>query len=243
MIKFDLKKCINDVLKDIDRIGQNVYFSANLSDLNEILGIIKGGNVITIAGRPVKVKTSFSFPVIENFLSSGKKVLVHSMEISARNYIKTFLCATANIDCKKLLNKNLSDEERKRLFLVAQKISNSSLIIDDSIIVNIEKIKKNIEQESPDILVIDSIQSIQKKSEEQETIDTIMQNLKRIAVENSIIIVLLSQLYGERNTNPDILKDLKDIAIAKISDMVVIVDYENYYKIENTCFSKILTTQ
>lgn len=143
---------------------------------------IKKGQISIIAGRPSTGKTSLAISICINLAQNGEKTLFVSLE--------------------------LSTEQIKERFFNNDKIKNleKSITIDDTRYISISFLLSEIESTKANYVIIDYIQLMSSDKNELKKIFT---ELTRIASDNNVSILLLSQLSRHvEETNHPTLKDL-----------------------------------
>ena len=109
------------------------------------------------------------------------------------------------------------------------------LKIDDNSILKTEEIETAIKEQQPDVVFIDYLQLMdgQRKQDRCIQIEEIIKDLKRIAKENGVVIVIASQLsraVENRSDKRPLLSDLRDSgSIENLSDVVIFLYRDEYY--------------
>ncbi len=233
------EKLIEEILENLEK-PNNTQFETGFEDLDAILKLNNNeGAVITIGGRPAMGKTTLILSVLEKFMKQKKKVLLFSLETSAKNILQRLLFQNAEISSEKLHTKNLLVKDWDKLIDSQKEMKNWDLTIIDKSGITVEQIEEKIKANKPEFVFIDYFQLIETQTEQDRVsqIDSIMRNLKRIAQENKIMIFITSQLSRAIEAREDkrpMLTDLRESsAIENVSDLVIFIYRQDYYGIEN----------
>lgn len=184
-----------------------------LSAFNKTSGGIHRGTVFIIGARPSTGKTALALNIASYNALKGKKVLMFSLEMTSSMIIDRLLSDECSISYSLFLNKLTDNEERiiKDYFNGRGKALKDNLkIIDD--VYYIENICSYIENEKPDLVLVDFIQiiqSLQKTDSKRALIDYISSEFKRIAKRTNCSIIVLSQLSRSGKDMPT-MSDLKE---------------------------------
>lgn len=109
------------------------------------------------------------------------------------------------------------------------------LRIDDNSGIKTDEIEIAIKEQQPDVVFIDYLQLMEgkRKKDRFTQIEEIIKDLKRIAKENGVVIIIASQLSRAVENRCDkrpLLSDLRESgAIENISDVVIFLYRDEYY--------------
>ena len=222
-------------LKEQDRLRRTDFFSTGFEDLDNFCKYIDKGNVITIGGRPAMGKTNFSVSLINHMVNADKNVLCFVMDCTKSKFVMKLVSEKIGTPLFSLLEGKVREEE---VNIVLDSYKNKKLEIIDKTNLSIEDIDTKVQEIKPDIVFIDYVQLLEapKAPNRTEAINLVIKELKKIAVENSVIVVLLSQLSraveGRLNKRP-ILSDLRNGSLLEeISDVILFIYREGYYDCE-----------
>ncbi|MBR5984148.1 MAG: AAA family ATPase [Bacteroidales bacterium] len=149
---------------------------------------IKKGQISIIAGRPSTGKTSLAISICINLAQNGEKTLFVSLELSAEQIKERFF----NNDKIKDLEKCIKIDDTRDMSTKRD--------------ISINYLRSEIESTKANYVIIDYIQLMSSDKNELKKIFT---ELTRIASDNNVSILLLSQLSRHvEETNPPTLKDL-----------------------------------
>lgn len=210
--------------------------------LNDLTGGWQSTDLVILAGRPGMGKTSFILNTALTAARQNKKVLLFSLEMGAEQFIQRLLSSEAEIDLKRLRQKNIFPEEVQKYAQAQNSLLELPIFIDDSSKANLFTIKTkmlNIKKNyGLDMVIIDFLQLVKgdnKNSNRNEELDQITQNLKALAKEFNIPIIGLSQLSRSVESRPNkrpMLSDLRESGgIEQNADLVGFLYRPEYYGI------------
>jgi replicative DNA helicase len=222
---------------------KNSGFLSSFQELDSILQGFQKYDLIVIAGRPSMGKTAFSLNIGINIIKQYKiPLIIFSLEMSRQQIIYRLISTDSEINSNRLKSGKMNAWEWKLLSKSMKEISELPIFIDDDPNINISdirsKIKKIIHENNKDCLVIiDYLQlmRVNKKFENRsQEISYVTRNLKILAREFKIPIVILSQLSRNLESRPNkrpMLSDLRDSgSIEQDADIVIMLYREDYYQ-------------
>ena len=195
------------------------------------------GQVHIIAARPGRGKTTLALNKVGRLLRDDAPVGIISLEMSAIELLKKMVCMKCGMDFKKFQD-NLHTREEQAKFDEAMKVmSKWPLVIDDRAFMTVELIKSTARQwkrkQGINLLVIDYLQLIvgnKKAGSREEAVSEISRNIKLLAKELKIPIVLLAQLNreSEKENRAPRLTDLRESgSIEQDADIVTFLYVKN----------------
>jgi len=226
---------IHKITKDpLASRGQPTYFSS----LDSVLVGLGEGDLVLVGARPGMGKTSFAMNIACNMAKHGKTVAVFSLEMSKTQLVGRLLSSEGRIDSYKLRTGELSQDDFKRLSMSTTMLSATNIYIDDTSDVTVSQMKAKLRRlKNLSFVVIDYLQLMQadKRIDNRVLeIGDISRNLKIMAKELGIPIMLLSQLSRGPESRTDKkpqLSDLRDSgAIEQDADIVMFLYRDEYYK-------------
>lgn len=229
------KKLLQDVWEDLENQNKR-FFKTGFEDLDCILGIQEQkGALITIGARPAMGKTTFMLSIMENILLKNKRCLYFSLEMSKEQVITRLLFQIAEISLIKSKMNNMDEKDWEKLSDAMNNLLMWDLKIDDNSSLKTEEIETAIKEQQPDIVFIDYLQLMEGKRKQDRCvqIEEIIKDLKRIAKENGVVIIIASQLsraVENRYDKRPLLSDLRDSgSIENLSDVVIFLYRDEYY--------------
>ena len=242
-----------------DKIPARVYeifsqpgargLKTRLKNIDSLISGLQPSEFIIIAARPGIGKTSFALTIARNIsLYDRVPVAIFSLEMSIDTLLQRLISMESRIDTKSLTDRTLTQEEKRTIMESAERLSKSSLYINDSIynMLGIRSAARRLKSEKDiGIIIIDYLQQIvldwRAEKKEQE-VANISRMLKALAKELNIPIVALSQLSRNperrgKDRRPE-LADLRESgSLEQDADIVILLYREGYY-IPCTCDEK-----
>jgi replicative DNA helicase len=209
-------------LKNKIKKTESVGFETNFKDLDSILQGFQKSDLIIIAGRPSMGKTAFALNVAKNIVSKYQiPLIVFSLEMSRQQILYRFLSNESNINSNRLKSGKMNKNEWENLSRSMQQLAELPIFIDDSPNLTImeirSKLKKIINPNNKNALIIIDYLQLMKANLKMENrvqeISDITRNLKILAKEFQIPILLLSQLsrnVESRINKRPMLADLRE---------------------------------
>ena len=244
----EIKDTIYNSVKRIQEATPDhlIGLSTGFERLDEVLGGLVEGTLVTIGGRTGMGKTAFAFNLLRN-LAIEKNIpsLYISLESTEQLCTNILIACTLNIKYRGLLSGQLVAEEWEKMDKGLPRIANAPVYLDTKSTYTIDDICKTVEEAVQEhqvkVVFIDYLQLIFAKTGFTENryleLNYITRKLKALAKEFNITIVLLSQLNrnaeGEKRLgHRPVLTDLRDSGtICDDSDVVCFVHRPEYFHI------------
>jgi replicative DNA helicase len=225
---------------ELSRNAQEGIISG-ITDLDDLIGSFKGGDLNVIASRPGVGKTTFSFQYIDQAVLNKKRVLYYSLEMSAFQMRSKVLSKNLEINSRKFRNpKYISKNELEKLSTQYESVISlySNYLRFEYELSDIDEIIHQALKEKSnkgfDIMIIDYVQLISTsniKQNRNEQLGYITRSLKRFAQEQQIPIILLSQINRDSEKNQSkypTLSSLKDSGNIEQDGDIIIALHNNY---------------
>lgn len=206
------------------------------AELNKMTAGFRKGDLIVIAARPSMGSTSLVLNITNNLLEAGKSTAIFSLEISSEEIMLRLMSIQTSISLQRLRLGDINPEEYKRLNGALDAMERRKLFIHDQSAMNINHICKHLRQlksENPDLdlAVIDTLQMI--RSSAGEPINEILYQLKALARELEIPIVILSRLNSKlewRANKRPVLSDIPEAdLIEPYADTILFIYRDDFY--------------
>jgi len=197
-------------------------YKTYFKDLDSILQGFEKSDLIIIAGRPSMGKTAFSLNIAKNIVENYKlPIIIFSLEMSRQQIIYRFLSSEAQLNSSRLKAGKMTSSEWENLGKSMKIIAELPIFIDDNPNLTLLDIKtklKNVLLEKKEIglIIIDYLQLMKlpvKLENRTQEVSHLTRNLKILAKEFNIPIILLSQLsrtVESRVNKRPMLSDLRE---------------------------------
>ncbi|MDN5873124.1 MAG: replicative DNA helicase [Sinobacteraceae bacterium] len=231
-----------DVLNEVDRklrmtdgcTGLTTGFPA----LDKLTAGLHPGELTIIGGRPSMGKTSLAMQIAGlATVDNNLPVLVFSFEMSANSLLTRLIAGRAGLDLQSLRNGTAANEVTSRFTDASAEVNKAPLFIDESSEMSVLEIRahaRRIQREHGlSLIVIDYLQLMEghNRRNNSETrsqeVARISRQLKRLAQELSIPLILLSQLNRGcemRDDKRPMMSDLRESGgIEQDADLIILV--------------------
>lgn len=212
--------------------GRSTGIETPFKTFNAMTGGFKPQDLIVIAARPSMGKTSFALNLI-SFVSITHKLpgVFVSLEMSNDLLVERILAFRSGIDAMKIRTGYLSDEEWQHLDATSKEIAEGRMHVIDkpgkSLVQVCGEIRRARQQFGIGIAIVDYAQLIRDpgKQSEYESLTRTATDLKGLANDLDIPILLLSQLNRELEKRDDKRPKESDLrgsgAIEEAADAVI----------------------
>jgi replicative DNA helicase len=246
-----IKDIIKDVFAEIDQAAKNngvIGAETGYKDLDRVFHGLRSGELIVIAGRPAMGKTTLATEITRRASKKGQKILFFTMEMGENELMKKLLSAESKVEHDKLISGKLHQHEWEMINLAAGDLMQQNIIIHNKGGINEVELcsvaRKQKRENDIDLIVIDYLQLMttadsRKEANLNQKIGYLSGQMKALAMDLGIPVVLLSQLSRAVETRggdmKPILSDLRDSgSIEQDANMVWFVYRPAHYGIETT---------
>ena len=217
-----MHNAVGQMLKAIDDKDKILY--TPWANLTYFIGGLMPGRLVTIAGRPGTGKSAFAL-ALSLHVSAKKKVLYISLEMLSEELAMRMFSTDTGISTIKMLNGKISADDYYNFDSTIKKHTQSKLVVNNKA-KSISEIKRLIGKVKPDLVVIDSINLMTAKGEnERVRLMSITRELKQIALLNKICVIMVAQLSrAAENQSVATLSMLKETSsIEEDSDICLLL--------------------
>ena len=226
-------------LEDLSGPEREKYLGAKTGydDLDAITGGMNNSDLIILAARPGMGKTSFALNLSKNVAQrSGRTVAIYSLEMSDEQLVSRMLSTEACVDSYKLRTGKLSREEWIQLGNSAQILSRLNICLADRGGISVSSMKAQLRRiKDLGMVVIDYLQLMSapnKNDNRVQEISAITRNLKLMAKELNVPVLLLSQLnrgVESRTDKRPMMSDLRESGSIEQDADIIMFLYNDYY--------------
>ncbi len=231
-----------DNLKKISGEDRDKYLGAKMgfADLDRTLTGLNKSDLIVVAARPGMGKTAFALNIVTNACVKNKdmKVAVFSLEMSNEQLVMRMLSSEARVPSQSLKTGNISSEEWDRLSIGAAHLSKLNIYLSDAGGLTVPQMKAKLRRiKGLGLVVIDYLQLMDsakvKSGNRVEVVSEITRQLKLMAKELNVPVIVLSQLARGPESRTDhrpMLSDLRESgSIEQDADIVMMLYRDAYY--------------
>lgn len=220
-----ISEIVDDVFQEMKgKIKKQTHVGLNTAfqDVDSIVQGFQKSDLIIIAGRPSMGKTAFSLNlginIVENY---HVPLVIFTLEMSRQLIIYRMISYASEINTNRLKSGKMSSTEWKTLSQTMKKISELPIFIDDNPNLTLPDIRSKLRQVLKDkkktgLVIIDYLQLMKvnfKLENRVQEISYLTRNLKMLAKEFEIPIIVLSQLsrnVESRINKRPMLSDLRE---------------------------------
>lgn len=215
--------------------GERPGLSTGFSDFDLITSGLQPGQLIILAARPGKGKTTFALNMATHIAQQKdvKPVVFFSLEMPIKDITLRMLSAESQIHFTKVRNGALLEDEWPEVMAASARLAEAPIFLNDDMNVNVLDIRAYARRLSDEhgglsVIFVDYLQLMsgsesRYKLREQE-IAEISRNLKALAAELNVPVIACSQLNRESEKRPGKEPQLSDLresgAIEQDADLV-----------------------
>lgn len=237
---------LDDTLAEIfDEDGPKRGLSTGIGALDDVIGGLKPGQFVVVAGRPGGGKsvllTDFLRAVTIRQCEPG---VLFSLEMGRSEVQKRLLAAEAGVDLSHITNGPLSDWERAKLRQRAEELRGVFLSIDDTATADLPLIRatcRKIQAETGlGIVLVDYLQLVSTPAgvdNRVAAVGEISRGLKILARELGVPVVAAAQINRSSESRSDRRPQLSDLresgSIEQDADIVILLHRPDYHDAEH----------
>lgn len=244
--EFNLIETMVDLNDDIEAVKEGINgIPTGFTDLDNLLDGLSEEELIILGARPSVGKTAFALGITNNVCLTDNFVDFFSLEMSDKSLLTRMICSIGNINSMKIKNANarFNDDDWTEFRISQGIVSNfkNNLAIYDKSKVTVQEIRSKVSQSLrrfPDkrhLVVIDYLTLVQGSGRKERHLEVgeISRNLKRMARDLKVPVLLLSQLsrgVEQRQDKRPMLSDLRDSGeIEQDADKILFLHRDDYY--------------
>ena len=202
--------------------------------LDSITSGLNKSDLIIIAARPGMGKTSFAMNIATNVARRAEKeVVTFNLEMSKEQLATRILSTEALVESNTLRNGRISGDDWVKLATSAGYLSSLPLYIDDTASMTVQQMKAKLRRTKN----LQLMESTSRSDNRVTVISEITRQLKVMAKELNVPVILLSQLSRAVESRTDkrpMLSDLRESgSIEQDADIVLFLYREAYYNKES----------
>jgi replicative DNA helicase len=206
------------------------------------------GDVWIYSGRPSQGKTTALIQSFKDAAKAGNACLLFNREMSSMELMFRFLAMDESVPHSRIKTGKISDNEFKRLKTARNRLSKLPIYLDSSYYGDINyvtsAVRKHHKLHDIRLVGIDYVQLLAERSGDQVAeLGRISRELKLLAMDLGITIVILSQLnrkVEDREDRRPILSDLRQSGnLEEDADVVIGLYRDDYYNMNSPLAGKV----
>jgi replicative DNA helicase len=213
---------------------------SGLDDVDNWTGGWQGSTLIIVAARPSIGKSAIMLNFSDNAAQRQYPVGIISMEMPKGDLIKRMACRRTGISFQRMINGMVTPDQAQQISRALGEIKKLPIFIDDRPALTdmdiARIIRKMVKHEGVKKVAIDYLQLITGSKPSQnrnQEVGTVAKNIKTVARELDIPIILLSQLnrgVEQRDDKRPMMGDLRESGeIEQHADIIALLYRDEYY--------------
>ena len=230
-----LSNTIKNIEKLFDKREYITGIPSGITKLDELTSGFQNSELIIIAARPSRGKSSLAINIAEYAaIEEKKRVAFFSLEMTAEQITLRLIGSQAKVDISALRSGFISDSDWTPIVNASSLLHDAPIYIDDTPNMGLmelrAKARRIVSQHKVELLIIDYLQLItlfSRRENRQQEISEISRSLKALARELKVPIIALSQLRRlQSERDRPTLSDLRESgAREQDADVVVLIHY------------------
>jgi replicative DNA helicase len=221
------------------------FVQTGFADLDRLFCGLRPGQVTVVAGRPAMGKSTLCRDFSRHVaFQQGKRVLLHTLEMSREEVELCILAAECKVDLRRLRTRIIGMDEMEKIGRARDRMEGSTLVIDGTPNLTLSSLRSSIRRHKPDVVVVDQLQlmtptSTRKRGAEsrQEEVGALSRGIKLMAKAENVPVIICSKLNRGPEQRPDKkpqMSDLRDSGdIESDADTVILLHREDAYEQES----------
>ena len=225
--------------------GQIVGVPSGFTDLDRLTGGFRKSDLIVLAARPSIGKTACALSIAyQAALEYQQRIGLFSLEMSQEQVTERLLAMETGMNLQRLNSGNIEDDEWDRLVQAIETLSEAQIRVDGTSVLSPVQMRSRarrwVQEQGIDLIIIDYMQLMQpsddtrrKQENRVQVIDEISRNLKLLARELNIPILVLAQLSRAVETRQSKVPQLSDLresgGIENNADIVMFIYRDEVY--------------
>jgi replicative DNA helicase len=228
------------------RRGRVVGVPTGFAELDRLTGGLRRSDLIVLAARPAIGKTSLALSLAcQAALHYGQRIGIFSLEMSQEQLTERLMAMETGINLQRLSTGNIEEHEWDRVVAALDRLSEAQVRIDGTSVLSPVQMRSRarrwVVEHGLDLIIVDYMQLLQpgdtsskrKLENRVQVIDEISRNLKLLARELNLPILVLAQLSraveGRLSKVPQ-LSDLRESGgIENNADIVIFIYRDEVY--------------
>ena len=224
-------------LEDISGPDRERFLGAKTGypELDSVTGGMTNSDLVILAARPGMGKTSFALNLATNIARrSGRTVAIYSLEMSMDQLAARMISTEALVDSHKLRTGHLSHEDWSRIAQSSDVLGGMNIMLSEATGITVPQMKAQLRRvKNIGMVVIDYLQLMDaplKSDNRVLVISDITRNLKLMAKELNVPVLLLSQLnrgVESRTDKRPMMSDLRESGSIEQDADIIMFLYKN----------------
>ncbi|WP_210368256.1 DnaB-like helicase C-terminal domain-containing protein [Borreliella garinii] len=236
----DIAETINSNIQNRNFTGNN-YISSGFVGLDKIIKGFEKSNFVVIGSKTSVGKSAFALNIVNNLCQQNRSVGFFTLEVPSKNLVTRLMAMNSRVEFHKIYSNRMDENERLMCGKACSKIQNFKMRIKGASVMTIHELKAHAremkEYYGVEIIFIDRIgliSTLHNNIPRFEKIADLSRNIRALALELKIPIIVLCQLYWYDEGREPSLADLGEMeSLEQDADMVILLHRENEEQQDN----------
>jgi replicative DNA helicase len=231
-----IKTAIDEAIQYLgDVIDGANYLSTGLTDLDNMIGGLRGGATYVIAARSSMGKTALMCSIAHS-VGQSQKCYIATLEMPRREIASRLMAIDANLNIGNV--KNWGDDDYMKLTKAAASLKDLNIVIDHEEGLSLAKLRARTRRMKRrgglGCIFVDYLQLMKSKADTREReVALISEGLKSLSKELDVPVVVLAQLNRDCDKRTDkrpLMSDLRESgSIEQDADVIVMLYRDEVY--------------
>jgi replicative DNA helicase len=224
--------------KSAEEAVQGGPLTTGLTDLDELVGSYRPGELVVVGSRPGVGKSAFGMNLLLHALELRRPALLASADVPAGEYLSRLACCAARVDSHKARAGTLLADGQAKLAEARARLEDGLLQIDDRPRQPVARIAGRLAGLGPAaVLLVDSLQGLEPRQRSEslyEEMGRIVRDLKYLARDANVPAILLAGLRrpseDRRDRRPQLTDLAQTAALEEAADVVLLLHRPDVYE-------------
>ena len=191
-----LKDILVNLVPELIKRDSKPQISTGLKDLDNIMWGFRRGEVTIVAGRPSQGKSALSVFFAYECAKQDKKVALFSLEMNKEDIAERLLAMTCTVNNRNISRGQMTEGEKAQLVSYTDTLPELPLYIHDDLGFKWEDVEDYLDNEKPDMLIVDFVQMAAEKMgmQERQVYSEFIRKCMVLAKQYGCSIILNSQI-------------------------------------------------
>ncbi|ACJ73202.1 replicative DNA helicase (plasmid) [Borreliella afzelii ACA-1] len=230
-----------DLIKNYENRKEDSHILSGFSGLDKIIKGFKKSNFVVIGSKTSVGKSAFALNIVNNLCQQNRSVGFFTLEVPSKDLVTRLMAMNSRVEFHKIYSNRMDDNERLMCGKACSKIQNFKMRIKGASVMTIHELKAHAremkEYYGVEIIFIDRIgliSTLHNNIPRFEKIADLSRNIRALALELKIPIIVLCQLYWYDEGREPSLADLGEMeSLEQDADMVILLHRENEEQQDN----------
>lgn len=215
--------------------GKSVGLPTGFIDLDDLTSGLQKSDLIIIAGRPASGKSTLALNIASHAaLREGATVAFFNLEMSKDQLASRVMATETGVPLQKIRTGGVSSDELMKIADSFNRIGGSNFLLDDTPGISVAELRSRCRRikarQGLDLVIVDYLQLMQATGRAESRVQAVSEmtrNLKILARELDVPLIVLSQLSREpdkRSDHTPLMSDLRESgSIEQDADVIMML--------------------